>query len=116
MKAKTDVEKHLETLFRFQEHLFEQGHDFWHCDSMDREKGMPFYYYQRNRTVSMSTCGTCQTLMENRRLIRAIQKQLGLEQNPLTTNHKEVEHVSRVCTGGGDFNPNFQYIKAHTKT
>lgn len=109
-----EAKAHLKTLLRFQEHLIDQGHTFWHCDAVDKEKGMPFYYYQRNRSVSMSTCSVCQSLMENRKLIRSLQKKLGMDQIPLISNIKEKEHVVRVSTGAGLFNPNFQYIKAHS--
>lgn len=105
------LKAHLQTLILLQDTLFEKGHDFWHCDSQDEEHKKPFYYYQINRVVNMSTCGTCQKLIENRKRIRSIQKQLGVTLLPLWTNEKSEEHVirmsvsdSRVC------NPNYRYI------
>ncbi len=89
--SKTEIAQlraHLETLHAFQENLAETGHNFWHCAEQDSAHEMPFYYYQRNKTVTMSTCGTCQQLMANRLKIRAIQRKLNIEQTPLKTNSK----------------------------
>lgn len=95
----------------FQNHLFENGHDFWHCDAQDKEHKKPFYYFQINRTKHMSTCGTCQKLIENRKKIRAIQKLLGIDQDPLTSNFKEVNHIKRMSVSDSrTANPNYNYI------
>ena len=107
----TALYAHLSDLERFQAHLFEQGHTFWFCDAQYSEHNKPFYYYQINRTRHMATCGTCYELIENRKKIRAIQKQLGIELTPLTTNFKETKHVKRMSvSSASDFNPNHSYL------
>lgn len=87
-KEIAQLRAHLETLQQFQENLANVGHDFWHCADQDATHGMPFYYYQKNKVVTMSTCGTCQQLMANRLKVRAIQRALNIEQTPLRTNTK----------------------------
>lgn len=111
IETKKAIEAHLATLLHFQDHLFEQGHNFWYCDAQDEEKKMPFYYYQKNRVENMATCGTCQELMMNRKKIRGLQKQLGLEQMALHTSFKEAKHVKRVSvTNNSIWNPTVAYM------
>jgi len=113
MKTETikAIQSHLKDLERFQKTLFEAGHNFWHCDAVDGEHKRPFHYYQRNKHVNMSTCGTCSDLMENRLKIRKLQRQLGIEQIPLKTNIKEVEHIKRMYVkNASECNPNYSYI------
>lgn len=111
MDVKKALEEHLKTLKEFQDHLFNQGHTFWHCDAQDASHNKPFYYFQINRSTHMSTCSTCYQLMQNRKKIRAIEKELGLPLTPLTSNIKELEHVKRMSISDkGDFNPNFHYM------
>lgn len=106
------IQDHIDTLKDFQNELFERGHDFWHCDAIDASKGMPFWYYQRNRSVNMSTCGTCQKLMELRRKIRKLESVLfGTPNTPLRTDFKELKHVQRMhVSSSSEFNPNYQYL------
>ena len=81
------IQDHIKTLENYQQHLFRDGHTFWHCSMQDNEPhNKPFYYYQINRSVTMSTCSTCNALMENRRKIRSLQKLIGTELTPLYTN------------------------------
>jgi len=108
---KKALENNLKDLIEFQEHLFEQGHNFWHCDSVDDAKKMPFYYFQRNRTLNMSTCSICYKLIENRKKIRAIEKQLGIEQTPLRTAFTVESHVKRIfITNNSVWNPNSKFL------
>ena len=111
-QLKKALEAHLDTLETIQSQLFDIGHTFWFCDGEDATHNKPFYYYQINRTRNMATCSTCRSLIENRKKIRAIQKQLGIELTPLHTNFKEENHVKRISVRGGgnpDFNPNVSY-------
>ena len=87
---------HINTLLEFQQHIFAQGHTFWHCAMRDTETGKPFAYYQENRTMGMSTCSNCQKLMELRRKIRKLQKGIGVEQMPIRTNIKDEQFVDIV--------------------
>jgi hypothetical protein len=49
--------------------------------------------------------------MANRRKIRAIQKELGIEQTPLITRFTREKHVKRMSVGdASDFNPNYAYL------
>ena len=110
-ELKKALEAHLKTLWEYQQSLFAQGHTFWYCDSQDESHKKPFYYYQINKSVNMATCSTCQTLMENRKKIRAVEKQLGLELTPFYTNHREESHVKNVSVKNkSDFNPNYAYM------
>jgi len=110
-KQKKSILEHIKTLEDYQEYLFNIGHNYWACDMEDKERKMPFYFYQRNRSKLMVTCGTCYKLMEIKRKIRTLQKEIGAEQNPLITNYKEREHVKRMhVTNSSMWNPNAQYI------
>lgn len=110
-KLKKALEDNLNNLIEFQNHLFEQGHNFWFCDTEDKDHNKPFYYYQINRTRHMATCGTCYKLIENRKKIRSIQKQLGVELIPLTSDFKETKHIKRMSvSNSSDFNPNHSYL------
>jgi len=96
-----------------QQDLFEMGHTFWHCDAQDDDHKKPFYYYQINRSVGMSTCSTCYKLMENRRAIRKVQKLLGLPLLPFTSNYKVDKHVQNMSVSNASmFNPNYDYLKS----
>jgi hypothetical protein len=105
------LEEHLKTLWTFQQHLFEQGHTFWHCDAQDEAHNKPFYYYQINKSRNMSTCSTCYQLMENRRKIRAIERQLGLPLTPFITSERKEEHIKRMSvSSSSEWNPNYRYL------
>jgi hypothetical protein len=112
-KLKKALEAHLETLETIQSELFDIGHTFWFCDAEDESHKKPFYYYQINRTRKMATCSICNSLIRNRKRIRAIQKELGIELTPLYTNFKEEKHIKRLSVRGGGnpgFNPNLSYV------
>lgn len=110
-EVKRELERHLDTLWEYQQHLFDQGHTFWHCDSQDRSHNKPFYYYQINRSTNMSTCSTCYKLMENRKKIRSIEKLMGKWLTPLWTNHTEDNIKKRMSvSNSSEFNPNYQYL------
>ena len=110
-ELKKSLENNLKDLKEFQDHLFEQGHTFWFCDSQDEDHKKPFYYYQINRTQNMATCSTCYKLIENRKKIRTIEKILGIELTPLTSNIKEVKHLQRMSvSNGSEWNPNYAYV------
>lgn len=110
-KLKKALEDNLRDLKEFQEHLFDQGHDFWHCDAVDDTKKMPYYYYQRNRRVHMSTCSTCHKLMDNRLKIRKLERLLGLKVTPLKTEFETENHVKRMSVrNSSEFNPNYNYL------
>ena len=105
------LKNHLKDLNEFQDELFDKGHTFWHCDAQDSTHNKPFYYYQINRTTNMSTCSTCHKLIENRKKIRKIEKELGIELTPLTSNFKTEEHLKRMSVkNASDFNPNYSYL------
>lgn len=91
-----EIAAHLNSLLSFQEYLLEQSHTFWHCAAQDQDYKIPFYYYQRNRIVSMSTCGVCGKLIENRKQIRALQKKLGIPQSPLNTNVGNLDGLKKL--------------------
>lgn len=103
------IKEHIETLRDYQEMLMDKGHDFWFCDAMDEEHNKPFYYFQINKTKAMATCGTCYKLIENRKKIRELQKQIGEKQDPLHTDFKEEEHVKRMSVSGTG-NVNHSYL------
>jgi hypothetical protein len=108
---KKALENNLKDLKDFQENLFDQGHTFWHCDAVDEQKKMPFYYFQRNRTVNMSTCSVCYKLIENRKKIRAIEKLLGIEQTPLRTTFTVENHIKQMSvSNASEWNPNYNYL------
>ena len=87
-QLKKALESHLKTLWDYQRSLFERGHTFWFCQGRDTEHNKPFYYYQINKSQQMATCSTCYSLMENRKHIRKIQRDLGLPLTPFYTNHQ----------------------------
>ena len=102
------IESVLANIKSIQDHqstIFEMGHDFWHCDAVDKNdktgEYLPFRYYQTNRTVSMSTCGNCQKLMELRREIRKLQKSIGIPLTPLNTRETSENEVKMVSVKGG---------------
>lgn len=110
---KNAVLAHIATLEAFQDHIFEQGHTFWHCAMRDTTTGKPFAYYQANRGVQMSTCGNCQKLMELRREIRKLQKQIGVEQTPLRTNITGENVLPRISVNNNSiYNPSYQFLTA----
>lgn len=118
MKAINETQKALkrclDSLHDHQATLFEQGHDFWHCDAHDtnsRGEYIPFRYYQTNRSIHMSTCGTCYKLMELRKQIRQVEKLLSLPLTPLYTKITSKNKVKRMCVNdSSEFNPNYNYL------
>jgi len=110
-KLKKALNNNLKDLKEFQNSLFEQGHVFWYCDGQDKQHGKPFYYYQINKTVNMATCHTCYKLIENRKKIRNIEKILGIDLTPLTSNFKETKHLQRMSISSkSEWNPNASYL------
>lgn len=114
MSENKALERLLNSLIDHQSTIFEQGHDFWYCDAYDtNDKGVykPFRYYQTNRSQNMATCGNCQKLMELRKEIRAVEKQLGRPLTPLYTNITNDEAVKRISVQNASiFNPNYSYL------
>lgn len=78
-----DKKEHLKTLLQFYNHLLDQGHTFWHCSAQDELHNKSYYYVQIHRSKHMSTCSTCYKLIELKKKIRQIQKELGMKQWPL---------------------------------
>ena len=74
---------HLNDLINYYNHILEQGHIFWHCQAQDQERKRPYYYVQIHRTKYMSTCSNYYKLIELKKKIINIQKQLCLEVWPL---------------------------------
>lgn len=114
MTTEAALQKCLDSLIDHQQTLFDTGHTFWHCDAHDtNDKGeyKPFRYYQTNRTVSMSTCGNCQKLMELRKEIRKIEKFLKLPLTPFHTNFTSLDKAKRMSVKDtSPFNPNYNYM------
>lgn len=99
----------IEVLQKFQDFLFDQPHNFWHCACQDDEHGMPFYYYQRNRIKCMSTCSVCMQLIQNKRQIIRLQKLAGVEVMPPRSCFKSDSKV-KVSATGGQYDPNRAFL------
>lgn len=111
MKTKKAKQRHLKTLLEFYEYLLNQGHTFWACDMTDKEKKRPFYFVQINRTKHMVTCNTCYLLIEKRKEIIRLQKELNIPvwdlRYKLTEDNIE-KHMT--VSNSNEFNPNYRYL------
>ena len=111
-ETKKAIMAHISALQEHQQTIFEIGHNFWHCATTDKEKSMPFWYYQKNKQVSMSTCGNCQKLMELRKQIRSLQRSIGVPQTPLKTNIVDENVQILVCINSqtSQYSPNRAFV------